>query len=60
LGQYKIAAAATDDIGELDWIPTACVFNVETSKFFKTSFVPPIRYSTALVEHNWELVLSEE
>jgi lipopolysaccharide transport system ATP-binding protein len=60
LGQYKIATAAADDIGELDWIPTACIFNVETSKFFKTSFVPPIRYSTALVEHNWELVLSGE
>lgn len=56
LGQYKISAAAYDDIGKLDWVPTACMFNVETSNFFKTSFVPAMRYSTALVEHSWELM----
>lgn len=56
LGQYKIAAAARDDRGELDWVPTACIFNIESSNFFETSFVPPIRYSTALVEHSWKLL----
>jgi lipopolysaccharide transport system ATP-binding protein len=56
LGQYKISAAAFDDVGKLDWVPTVCIFNVETSNFFKTSFVPPMRYSTALVEHSWELL----
>lgn len=56
LGQYKIAAAAYDDVEELDWIPTACIFNVEASHFFQTPFVPPIRYSTALVEHSWKLM----
>lgn len=55
LGQYKIAVAASDDIGELDWVPTACIFNVHTSNFFDTSFSPSMRYSTALVEHQWEL-----
>ncbi|OHB60634.1 MAG: hypothetical protein A2Y12_02845 [Planctomycetes bacterium GWF2_42_9] len=55
LGQYKIAAAASDDLGELDWVPTACIFNVHTSNFFDTSFSPSMRYSTALVEHSWEV-----
>jgi lipopolysaccharide transport system ATP-binding protein len=54
LGQYKIALAASDDMGELDWIPTACIFDVQTSNFFETSFTPPMRYSTALIEHRWQ------
>jgi lipopolysaccharide transport system ATP-binding protein len=56
LGQYKIAIAASDDAGELDWVPTACIFNVHTSNFFDTSFSPSMRYSTALVEHSWEVL----
>ncbi len=59
LGQYKVSAAAYDDVGKLDWVPTACIFNIETSNFFKTSFVPSMRYSTALVEHSWKLVPNE-
>ncbi|HBG28287.1 MAG: hypothetical protein A2Y10_03235 [Planctomycetes bacterium GWF2_41_51] len=55
LGQYKISVAASDDIGELDWVPTACIFNVHTSNFYNTPFSPSMRYSTALVEHQWEL-----
>lgn len=55
LGQYKISIAASDDIGELDWVPTACIFNVHTSNFYDTSFSPSMRYSTALVEHRWTL-----
>jgi len=58
LGQYKIAAAAYDDIGKLDWVPTACIFDVQASHFFKVPFVPPMRYSTALVDHSWEIVTS--
>lgn len=56
LGQYKISAAAYDDMGKLDGVPTACIFNVRVSNFFKVPFVPPVRYSTALVEHSWELM----
>jgi lipopolysaccharide transport system ATP-binding protein len=52
-GSYKIAVAAADDIGDLDWVPTACLFNVEVSNFFPTAYMPPIQYSTALVEHSW-------
>lgn len=60
LGQYKITISAYDDIGQLDMIPTACIFTVESSNFFSTSYTPPIRYATALVEHSWELMLKGE
>jgi lipopolysaccharide transport system ATP-binding protein len=55
LGQYKISVAVEDDMDKLDEIPTACIFNVHTSTFFDTAFTPPMRYSTALVEHYWQL-----
>ncbi|WP_447980390.1 ABC transporter ATP-binding protein [Candidatus Nitrospira bockiana] len=55
IGSYKIGIAAEDDGGELDHVPSAYFFNVEASNFFQTAFVPPIEYSTALVEHGWEL-----
>ncbi|HUJ10313.1 MAG TPA: ABC transporter ATP-binding protein [Verrucomicrobiae bacterium] len=55
-GQYKIAVLAEDHINQLDWVPTACVFDVESSVFFATAFMPSIEYSTALVEHSWDLV----
>lgn len=55
LGQYKIAVLAQDHIRELDRVPTACVFDVETSDFFPTTYTPSIDISTALVEHNWQL-----
>jgi len=53
LGEYKVSIVAVDDWGELDSIPTACVFRVETSHFFRHQFIPPMRYSTALVDHSW-------
>ena len=56
LGNYKISVAASDNIGKLDGVPTACIFDVETSNFFQTAFVPPIRYSTSLIEHSWKLI----
>jgi lipopolysaccharide transport system ATP-binding protein len=55
LGQYKIAVAAQDDISLLDEIHTACIFSVQSSTFFDTSYTPPMRYSTALVDHYWQL-----
>jgi lipopolysaccharide transport system ATP-binding protein len=67
LGQYKVAVLAQDDIHQLDWVPTACVFNVETSDFFSNTFTPSIEFSTALVDHDWQMedrtghaVVSEE
>ncbi|MEW5747137.1 MAG: Wzt carbohydrate-binding domain-containing protein, partial [Nitrospirota bacterium] len=59
LGTYKVSVAAHDGRGELNAIPTACVFDVETSKFYQTSFVPSIRYATALVDHSWSLETGE-
>lgn len=56
LGQYKIAVAAHNNTGKLDLVPTACIFDVEASTFFRTSFVPPMRYSTALLDHSWKLL----
>ena len=57
LGNYKIAIAAHDRLGnELDRLSTACIFDVETSNFFGARYVPPMRYSTVLVDHTWELV----
>ncbi len=56
LGQYKLAVLAQDHIHQLDWVPTACVFDVDTSDFFPNAYTPSIEYSTILVEHDWKLV----
>ncbi|HDL07880.1 MAG TPA: ABC transporter ATP-binding protein, partial [Desulfobacteraceae bacterium] len=36
VGNYKISIAASDSIGKLDAVPTACIFDIETSNFYKT------------------------
>jgi len=56
IGNYKISIAASDDIGKLDGVPTACIFDIETSSFFKNNCTPLMRYSAALVDHNWKLI----
>jgi len=56
LGQYKLAVLAQDHIHQLDWVPTACVFDVDTSDFFPNAYTPSMEYSTTLVDHNWKLV----
>jgi lipopolysaccharide transport system ATP-binding protein len=55
MGKYKISVAAHDSISKLDADRTACVFDVNDSNFFDTQFMPPIRYSTVLLEHSWKL-----
>lgn len=55
LGNYKVSIAASDNIGNLDAVPTACIFDIETSNFYKTQFTPPMRFSTALVDHSWRI-----
>jgi lipopolysaccharide transport system ATP-binding protein len=59
LGNYKIAIAASDKFGTLDRVSTACIFDIETSNFYKTQFTPPMRYSTALVDHCWKIMLRQ-
>lgn len=56
LGNYKVSVAAKDDHGMLDAVSNACVFDIETSNFFGTATVPPMRYAAALVEHSWQLI----
>ena len=56
LGQYRIAIAAQDNKkDQYDHLSTACVFDVQASSFFKTSFVPKMQISAALVEHSWTI-----
>lgn len=54
-GAYRIAVAAHDDIGQLDWVPAAFYFTVDSGNFFPFPYLPPAQYSTALVEHSWKL-----
>jgi lipopolysaccharide transport system ATP-binding protein len=56
IGRYRIAVAAEDNHALLDLVPSACTFAVETSTFFQTAYLPPIRYSTALVDHSWRVM----
>ena len=56
IGKYKISVAAHDSISKLDANRTACVFDVEASNFFDTQFMPPMKYSTVLVEHSWKML----
>jgi len=56
LGQYKLAVLAQDHIHQLDWVPTACVFDVDTSDFFPNAYTPSMEYSTTLVDHDWKLL----
>jgi lipopolysaccharide transport system ATP-binding protein len=54
-GRYRLVIAASDEVGIMDLIPTACLFDVETSSFFTRHFVPPAECSTVLVEHSWQV-----
>jgi lipopolysaccharide transport system ATP-binding protein len=55
IGSYRVAIAAHDAIGLLDWIPSACIFEVVTSNYFKSSHMPSGQYCTVFIEHQWQL-----
>jgi lipopolysaccharide transport system ATP-binding protein len=55
LGQYKISISANDAICKLDAISTALIFDIVSSTYFHSSFMPPMRYATALIDHTWSL-----
>lgn len=55
IGSYRIAIAAYDDLGLLDWIPSACTFDVLTSNYFKSSYMPSTQYCAVFVDHRWEM-----
>ncbi len=54
-GRYRLAVAAADETETMDVIPTACVFDVKTSNFFPRPYMPPVEYSTVLLEHSWQV-----
>ncbi len=54
LGRYRIDIAAFDEEGRLDSITGALHFDVNSSRFFPSLFVPSAKFSTALVDHQWE------
>jgi lipopolysaccharide transport system ATP-binding protein len=54
LGRYRIDVAAFNEEGRLDSITGALHFNVNSSRFFPSLFVPSAKFSTALVDHQWE------
>ncbi len=56
LGRYRIDLAAFDESGRLDSITGALYFDISISHFFGTFHTPSAKYSTALVEHAWELI----
>lgn len=60
LGRYRIAASAYDNFGQLDLLPNVCVFDIETSNFFSAAWLPPIEYSSTLIEHSWSLILEKD
>jgi lipopolysaccharide transport system ATP-binding protein len=55
IGRYRIDLSAFDESGRLDSITGALYFDVTVSHFFSTFFTPPAKYSTALIEHCWEM-----
>jgi lipopolysaccharide transport system ATP-binding protein len=58
-GRYRIAVAAMSDSTLLDSVPSACVFDIETSTFFPTPYLLSSKYAAALVEHTWDVVVKE-
>ncbi|MCD6598378.1 MAG: ABC transporter ATP-binding protein [Bacteroidales bacterium] len=57
MGNYKIDIAAKDNFGALDRVSAACIFDVETSRFYKTQFTPPMRFSATLIDYSWTQIL---
>jgi hypothetical protein len=53
-GSYRVAVAIQDGGANLDHIPNALLFNVDSSVFFRSHRVPDRRYCTCMVEHRWD------
>jgi len=52
-GEYRIAISIDYRGRDVDKIPNALAFSVDSSIFFPTGRVPKIDYGAALVEHEW-------
>jgi lipopolysaccharide transport system ATP-binding protein len=56
IGRYRVDIAAFDENSRLDSITGALYFDVTISHFFKTFTTPPVKYSTVLVDHTWQML----
>ena len=52
-GDYRVSIAVDYRGRDVDKIPNALAFSVDSSIFFPTGRVPKIDYGAALVEHEW-------
>lgn len=54
LGQYRLAVAIQMGGQNLDLIPNALVFEVESSAFFDTGWTPDMQYAACMIDHRWQ------
>jgi len=54
IGQYRVAVSVQLGGQNLDLIPNALVFEVESSEFFDTGWTPDIQYAACLMNHHWQ------
>ena len=52
-GEYRVAVAVSHRGQNVDQIPNALVFSVESSVFFQTGRVPRMEHGASLVGHDW-------
>jgi len=58
-GQYLIALSLHGDGTETDLIPNALVFDITSSVFYKSGRLPPMQFSTCLLNYQWEHEVAE-
>jgi len=58
-GQYLIALSLHGDGAETDLIPNALVFDITSSVFYKSGRLPPMQFSTCLLDYQWEHEVAE-
>jgi lipopolysaccharide transport system ATP-binding protein len=57
MGRYRLAVAMIHKgIGMADHVPNALKFTVENSTFFQTGRTPQIKFSSCMVDHEWDHV----
>jgi len=54
LGQYLVSVSVHNEEEQTDQIPNALVFDIHSSVFYKTGRMPPMQYSTGLLDYRWE------
>jgi len=54
IGQYYVAVAIYVNGKQMDLVPNALVFDVDSSTFFKNGRTPKVRYCACMVSHQWQ------